>query len=275
MFSYRFFREHTQALLHRPVPTLLSLCGVGLLVAAGLTWLNVRFGWALQFKSGASFIALPREMGGAILLGLAGLLFLGAAWCVAHARTLWAHKGRTVLAAVLLVAGGYGAWRVAYTHLMGGALFVAAEHNDAAGFTAAMRDTPPDAATRQQLLNSALRTGSLAVADQLLAAGADLNMPVGEFNWTPLMDACVRYSLATVRYLLAHGADANARDQFGRTPLILTVLYREQATPAERAAVLRVLLDHSADPTLADADGRTARDYATERGDAASAAVLR
>lgn len=108
MLGYNFFRDNARAVLHHPISALLAMCGIGLIVAAVLTLLNVQFGWDLKFKSGATFIELPREMGGALFLGLAGLLFLGLAWCLTNARLIWSHKWRALLVLALLVLLGWG-----------------------------------------------------------------------------------------------------------------------------------------------------------------------
>lgn len=108
MLGYNFFRDHARALMQHPISVLMSMCGIGLIVAALLTLLNLQFGWNLQFKSGATFIDLPREIGGAIFLGLAGLLFLGLAGCLSHLRQIWAYKWRVLLVLLGVLFLGFG-----------------------------------------------------------------------------------------------------------------------------------------------------------------------
>jgi uncharacterized protein len=63
---------------------------------------------------------------------------------------------------------------------------------------------------------------------------------------------------ASVRALLAAGADPNVRQQGGYTPL-------HSAAHSDDAELVRLLLAHGADPALTADDGRTAADMAGER----------
>lgn len=54
-----------------------------------------------------------------------------------------------------------------------------------------------------------------------------------------------------IRLLVQHGADLNARDQRGETPLTHAVGHQEKTKP------VKVLLELGADPNLADSEGRT------------------
>ena len=74
--------------------------------------------------------------------------------------------------------------------------------------------------------------GYPAIAERLLAAGADVNAGVG--GATPLHGAAQHGQTAMARWLLAHGADPAARDSSGQTPRALA----EAAGHTETAALL-------------------------------------
>ena len=60
--------------------------------------------------------------------------------------------------------------------------------------------------------------GHADIGKALLAAGADVNA-ANNFGTTPLILACVYGRLEAARALVAAGANVNAADQDGRTPL--------------------------------------------------------
>ena len=60
----------------------------------------------------------------------------------------------------------------------------------------------------------------LEAAQCLLARGADINAR-DDVGWTPLYCAVRTKEIQAVRLLLEHGADVNARDNFGDTPSLL------------------------------------------------------
>ncbi len=63
----------------------------------------------------------------------------------------------------------------------------------------------------------------------------------------------------TVRLLLAHGADPNATQVGGFTPLF-------SAAPANRRDLVELLIDHGAQALHRSDLGKTAADFARERG---------
>ncbi|CAN0078533.1 unnamed protein product, partial [Ectocarpus sp. 8 AP-2014] len=87
----------------------------------------------------------------------------------------------------------------------------------------------------------ASRGGRVTVAETLLQAGADANMP-GNRGKTPLHEASRAGCARVVSLLVKHGANVNAEDRRGRTPLHYT-------TSDE---VRRVLLDAGANPDARD-----------------------
>jgi uncharacterized protein len=80
----------------------------------------------------------------------------------------------------------------------------------------------------------AARNGCSACADELAAAGADVNLPTPE-GVTPLMLALDNGHNEVAKLLLDRGANPNVWDWWGRTPLYIAVDHKESAaTPGGR-----------------------------------------
>jgi ankyrin repeat protein len=96
---------------------------------------------------------------------------------------------------------------------------------------------------------------------------------VHQFSHNPLrnqpLHACValNHSLDIVRVLLESGADVNASQHGGYTPLL-------QAAAAGRKDLVLLLLEHGARPDCVCDRGKSAADYAKERGHAEVAEIL-
>ena len=95
---------------------------------------------------------------------------------------------------------------------------------------------------------AAIRNNDLTRLRSVVRGGADVNVPdrLGE---TPLMYAAVVGSPEAMKFLLDHGADANAHSQSGATALIWS---------ATDLAKVRLLLDHGANVNAATQRKRTA-----------------
>ncbi|GAB1641139.1 ankyrin repeat domain-containing protein [Krasilnikovia sp. MM14-A1259] len=108
------------------------------------------------------------------------------------------------------------------------------------------------------------RAAALEVLRYLLELGADA-APDEE---TPIVQAVLGSAApATIRMLLSHGADPNARRSDGTPALILA------ARRGDHAAV-DVLLTAGADPNAVDGDGHTALMHAIERNEQAVSTAL-
>lgn len=101
---------------------------------------------------------------------------------------------------------------------------------------------PPPAAVSPAARAAAPRAASLNAERDALAESA----PVP----TTLLGAAASGDTAQTTALLEQGAALDARDELGRTPLMLAVMQR-------KPEVVRLLLDRGADPTIADNAGRT------------------
>jgi ankyrin repeat protein len=118
-------------------------------------------------------------------------------------------------------------------------------------------------------LHLAAAFGTPAAVVVLLAAGAS----VDAFSQNPQKNQPLHAALAlgknaeTVRLLLEHGAPVNAAQAGGFTPIF-------SAAIANRRDLVELLLAHGADPLVASDAGKTAGDFASERGHAEMAAWL-
>ena len=104
----------------------------------------------------------------------------------------------------------------------------------------------------QEALLAAIAARDLDAARAAVARGADLNAP-GSFQRTPLHAAARGVDTRLLEWMLAKGANPNARDGDGRTPLYLANV---ESAP--------VLLRHQADLGLTDRQGNTALHIAAE-----------
>jgi len=102
---------------------------------------------------------------------------------------------------------------------------------------------PPDSLTgapiERSLVALAAYYGSRDAVAHLLALGADPNLPSAQDGMTSLHAAAAGGSIQTVEIihlLLAHGADRNALDSFGRIPVEVLVQQQKQGNSSAAAA---------------------------------------
>jgi ankyrin repeat protein len=87
----------------------------------------------------------------------------------------------------------------------------------------------------------------------LLDAGADVNQVELRGGMSALHQACFWGLDDAVAILLGRGADPNARDKNGKTPL----MYLPGRSTARSIRITEMMLAHGADPNAVDAKGRT------------------
>lgn len=104
-------------------------------------------------------------------------------------------------------------------------------------------------------LIEAVRSGDAASVRALVAKGADPNAPSGGNGWTPLLHAIHTNQAASVEALLAAGAAVDGTDGNGTTPLMMAGGYGY--TP-----IVALLLSRGADARKRDRGGETALEYA-------------
>ncbi|KAK6514351.1 hypothetical protein TWF506_008747 [Arthrobotrys conoides] len=102
------------------------------------------------------------------------------------------------------------------------------------------------------------------VVELLLDRGADIEAR-DYWGWTPLLSASRSRLPAIVKLLIERGADIEAKDNQGRTPLLMAVL-GSNSPWGLGPIVVKLLLYSGADPEVRDNEGKTSRDIALERG---------
>ena len=161
----------------------------------------------------------------------------------------------------------------------------------AAGIVTALLEAGADRDAASPLgdrsIHLAATYGWMPVLEVLRAAGADMDsrtVPVADAVWrlsapaaatrssdlTPAMIAAREGRDEALRWLLAHGADANALDTLGSTALHVA------ARPwwGENPALAATLIEAGADPGIRDRAGRTPRDIAVAAGYLATTALF-
>jgi ankyrin repeat protein len=108
------------------------------------------------------------------------------------------------------------------------------------GVVLALRRRQRQAARRAgQVLLQATEAGDIAQMAALLAKGAEVNAR-NAHGWTPLHVAAAGGDPAVIALLLQHGADVHAQSHIGTTPL------DNATTRGGRKAVIDLLLAHGA-----------------------------
>lgn len=117
-------------------------------------------------------------------------------------------------------------------------------------------------------LHYAVGIGDAALADALIAAGADVNAPSKQNFATPLHVAVMQTRADMLASLLAAGANVGAANRNGQSALHFAAYRGDQA-------IAQQLLAGGAAASLKDAGGRTPLDWALHHSQAGMAALLR
>lgn len=97
----------------------------------------------------------------------------------------------------------------------------------------------------------------------LIAGGADVNARADASAMTPLHLAAFEANEEMINVLLDNGADINAMDNQGHTPLHLSIIHHAGEEGAPTLDIVNLLASRGADLDLQDHDGRTALFLAT------------
>nr|XP_014284250.1 serine/threonine-protein phosphatase 6 regulatory ankyrin repeat subunit B [Halyomorpha halys] len=112
-------------------------------------------------------------------------------------------------------------------------------------------------------------TPSIEITNELLLFGADVNAR-DRYGQTPLYSAIAnKKELKVIRALLNHGADINARDINGETPLHCAMI------DGKELAIIRELLRHRVDVNAIDNAGKTALHLAVRWGNGTNLEVMK
>ena len=114
-----------------------------------------------------------------------------------------------------------------------------------------------NAAAVRLLLSKGAKANAVAAMPTLFPLDQPKSGPIALSEITPLLAAAATAPVELVTALLDAGADVNAKDGRGMTPLMMAV-----ATNHQNAAVIRLLLARGADVTLQSKIGETAADWA-------------
>lgn len=110
-------------------------------------------------------------------------------------------------------------------------------------------------------LHEAVAKGDADMVRALIEAGANVNAK-DDYGYTPLHRAAGRSRVYIAGMLIEAGADVNASDIFGMTPL------HEAAINGDAGDVASVLIEAGADVNAKDDYGKTPLHMAAERGHA-------
>lgn len=147
--------------------------------------------------------------------------------------------------------------------------FIAAKSGDLEGLKEALQNGAQiearDAKYKDNVLNKAITKGHTHIVRWLLENGANPNSPGG--GWIALHNAIFRDDLEQTKLLLEFGADIEAIDRYGSTPIV-------KASRTTRIDIFELLLAKGVDVNIQNKLGITALYYASENGSDEKARLL-
>lgn len=142
------------------------------------------------------------------------------------------------------------------------------ERGDVSGLEGYLATTPQAKEDLEGALRIAVRTGKTKLFRVLVKYGASIRSRDEQTTWSLLHTAVEHRQLDSIRELVALGADLNAADAEGGTPLHLAVdVAADSAVHSggePDTGAVRLLLDLGADSHKSDTRGRTPRKMAEE-----------
>ena len=123
-------------------------------------------------------------------------------------------------------------------------------------------------------LREAIREGDIEAVQQHLAAGADVNAK-DEEGLTPLHLAASWGHKEIAELLIDNGADVNAKDDGGWVPLSRAAMRAGISGYRGHKEIVELLIAKGADVNMKDEDGKTPLDYAIGRNQPESVDLLR
>jgi uncharacterized protein len=119
-------------------------------------------------------------------------------------------------------------------------------------------------------LTEATVLGNADNAQALLKAGANVNVTVSSWKYTPLFLAIIQNNPDLVKTMLAKGADVNAKDSTGSTPLMWAA-YSEVDDPS----ILKMLRSAGAEVNVKNSYGESALTWAKRNGETSIVRLLK
>jgi hypothetical protein len=110
-----------------------------------------------------------------------------------------------------------------------------------------VKPEPPTGKAPDIDIHFAAMFGRLEAVKQYITAGADVNAIDDDEGMTPLILAAGGGHKKIVELLIAEGADVNAKDKYGRTPLLMAVLGIETVLAPVEKEIVELLIAKGAD----------------------------
>lgn len=112
----------------------------------------------------------------------------------------------------------------------------------------------------------ASRNGNVERLEELVELNSDTINSLNEYGFSPLIIACYRNRIETVRFLIKHGANLESSSQEGTA--ILGACYKGQTE------IVKELLTAGANPDVSNGDGTTPLMFAVQSGNVSLVRLL-